>query len=238
MLETRSNAAEIMDDFSIRGEEVEGALRSIERVNYWLGGTRVLLSGFERALADPFLACLDRPLVVHDLGCGGGDGLRELARWGHESGIALQLTGVDANASILAYARDRSLDFPEIRFEQRDILHPSFEPREADVVTFNLCLHHFTEDQITTLLQRCRDGGVRAVIVNDLHRHWLAYGLFNLVCVVFRAPRIARLDGLLSVRKGFRRNELADLASVAGSDADGLRWRWAFRYQLVLFFRH
>ena len=237
MLETRSHAAEIMDDFSIHGEDVKRALRSIERVNYWLGGTRVLLSSFERATADSSLARLDRALVVHDLGCGGGDGLRELARWGRQSGIALQLTGVDANASILAYARDRSLDYPEIRFEQRDILHPSFAPRGADVVTLNLCLHHFTESQITTLLRRCRDGGVRAVIVNDLHRHWLAYSLFSLVCVVFGAPRIARLDGLLSVCKGFRRDELADLADAAGSKAVLLRWRWAFRYQLVLFFR-
>jgi 2-polyprenyl-3-methyl-5-hydroxy-6-metoxy-1,4-benzoquinol methylase len=236
VLDTRSDAPETLDDFTLAGAELQVALRGVERVNLLLGGTGVLLSGFERALANPALARLERPLVVHDLGCAGGDGLRALARWARKSGRLLQLTGFDASAAALDLARERSREHPEIRFEQQDVHAPDYEPRGADVVTLNLCLHHFTDAEIEVLLGKCRRAGVRAVLVNDLHRHWLAYVLFHLFCFACFVPRIARVDGLLSVRKGFRKAELRRLARATGARLEELRWRWAFRYQMVLAF--
>jgi hypothetical protein len=142
---------------------------------------------------------------------------------------------VDANPYIVEHARSRSRDFPEIRFERRDILEPAFDLTGVDIVTFNLCLHHFNDREISVLLGKCRTGGVRAVLINDLHRHWLAYLLFFLFCMVLRSPRLARVDGLLSIRKAFRREELIALARDVGAERFHLGWRWAFRYQLVLF---
>lgn len=236
MFEQRSREPEIMDDFSLARAEIAGALRSIERVNTWLGGRRVLLDGFARALADPLLSSLRRPLVVHDLGCGGGDGLRSLADWARRAGRALQLTGVDASPAVLEFARERSRGYAEIDFRQADFLGSGYEPEGVDVVTFNLCLHHFSDAQIEALLKKCRSAGVRAVLVNDLQRHWLPYGLFYVLCRVGCVPRIARSDGLLSVAKGFRREELRRLARAAQASSEVLRWRWAFRYQWGLLF--
>ncbi|HVS18624.1 MAG TPA: methyltransferase domain-containing protein [Planctomycetota bacterium] len=235
MLETRSHASEVLDDFALEGAEVEAALTSIERVNRWLGGTRVLLDGFERLAALPELARLERPLVVHDLGCGGGDGLRALADWGRRRGRALELCGLDASSAALRLARDRSRGHPQVEYRQRDFLARDYTPDGVDVVTLNLCMHHLEDAQIFELLARCRRAGVRAVLVNDLHRHALAYRLFGLLCRLTAAPRIAREDGLLSVAKGFRRSELEHHARAAGARLE-LRWRWAFRYQALLCF--
>jgi SAM-dependent methyltransferase len=236
VFENRSDATEIMDDFSLSREDVTGPLRSIERVNQWLGGTRVMLGSLERAIREPQLSSLERPLVLHDLGCGSGDGLRALARWGERSGRALQLTGVDASPAVLECARERSRERPEIGFRQADFLEPSYEPVGVDIVTLNLCLHHLSDAEIEALLAKCRRAGVRAVLVNDLHRHWLAYGLFYLLCRVCFVPRIARIDGPLSVRKGFTRDELRRFARVVQARVEVLSWCWAFRYRWVLFF--
>ncbi len=267
---TRSHEAEIIDDFAMEGEELIGCLRSIERVNRWLGGNRVLTDGFGRLVATlnrgpgpgardagPGVGARDagpgpgardagpgpasqgasqeeRPFVVWDLGCGGGDGLRALAAWGRKAGRPLEFVGLDANPAVIEYARQQSRDWPEIEWRCQDILNLGPDDlASADIVTFNLCLHHFTDQQILGLLEVCRRAGTKAVLINDLHRSAWAYHLFRLFCFAFRIPRIAREDGLLSVRKGFRHEELVELSSRF-TPSVSVRWRWAFRYQVLL----
>ena len=94
-------------------------------------------------------------------------------------------------------------------------------------------MHHFKEAEIIGLFQKMRDDGVKSIVVNDLHRHWLAYSLFNLLCFVFRYPRVAWLDGSLSIRKGFIRSELKNLALAAQLTPIHISWKWAFRFQMI-----
>ena len=101
-------------------------------------------------------------------------------------------------------------------------------------MSFNLCLHHFEETEIKTLLQKCQQEKVKAILINDLHRHWLAYYLFALLTWAIRMPFTPRQDGLLSIRKGFKKTELHQLASQFTDDYV-LKWKWAFRYQLILY---
>ena len=232
----RSHAPELMDDLSARGEEIARALDSVGRVNRWLGGIRVLLDNLEIAFSDERLGGADRPVTLVDVGCGSGDGLRAAALWARHHARSLILRGVDANPFIVEYARTRSREYPEIEFEHGNVLDPAFDLRDADIVTFNLFLHHFRDPEIVAILEACRAAGVRAVLINDLHRHWLAYTLFPLACAVFRSPRIARVDGLLSIRRAFRRHDLVTMTQGVDAAAVRLRWRWAFRYQLVLRF--
>jgi hypothetical protein len=136
---------------------------------------------------------------------------------------------------VVELAEKGAKDYSELSFEVQDIFSESYSLRGTDIATFNLCLHHFTESEIRQLLNRCRDAGVKAILINDLHRHWLAYYLFEIVCLIFRSPRIARLDGLLSIRKGFKKRELQQMAKDLGVKDYRLRWRWAFRYQCLFF---
>lgn len=226
----RATEKEIIDDFSLSGTEITDTFDSIEKVNIWLGGNQVLVDSFRK--------CIQRlpakSVVLHDLGCGSGDGLLSLAQFARKRQIPTQFIGVDANSYVIEIARSRSQNFPEIKYQVQNIFAEAYQLKGVDIATFNLCLHHFTEAEIEQLLHKCKVEGVKAIIINDLHRHWLAYYAFHLVCWVFRSPKIAKDDGLLSIRKGFKRGELLQMAQNI-TPKYYLRWRWAFRWQLLLF---
>ncbi len=230
----RSAEKEIIDDFSLTGEDIIRTFKTIERVNSLLGGNRILVDGVKQIL--PQLPESKKPIHLYDLGCGSGDGLRAIARWARRNGTSLKLTGIDANPFIVNYAKEQASAFPEIRFLQTDIFDEDFALQDADIITFNLCLHHFSEEENTILLNKCKTEGVRAVLVNDLHRHWLAYYAFGAFCRLTGAGDIARKDGLLSILKGFKKKELEDLGQKSGISDPVIRWRWAFRYEMALFY--
>lgn len=229
----RSQEAEIIDDFELSGTEIEQTFDSIEKVNIWLGGNQVLVDSLKKTLRHPALQKKEK-LLLHDLGCGSGDGLVSLAKWSRKQQQKIQFLGLDANPFVVQLAKERTRDYPEIQFKTQNIFAEDYSLKNIDIATFNLCLHHFETAEISGLLQKCKTDGVHAILINDLHRHGLAYYLFYLVCWVFRSPKIAREDGLLSIRKGFKRRELIQMAEDLGATYQ-LGWRWAFRWQFILF---
>lgn len=228
----RSEEEEIIDDFSMAGDEVIKTFKTIERVNTLLGGNQVLVSGVRQLIKK--LSTDEKTIHLYDLGCGSGDGLRAIARWARKKKIPIQLTGIDANGFIVEYARERAKDFPEIQFVQQDIFDASCSLKNADLATFNLCLHHFTEAEQADLIKKCQEDGVKAILINDLHRHWLAYYAFWGFSLLTGANKIAREDGLLSIKKGFKKKELSRLGKSVGFQDASVRWRWAFRYEMAL----
>lgn len=229
----RAQESEIIDDFELSGTEIEQTFDSIEKVNTWLGGNQVFVDSLKKTLRHPALQNKEK-LFLHDLGCGSGDGLVSLAKWSRKQQKTIQFLGLDANPFVVQLAKERTEKFPEIQFKTQNIFAEDYSLKKVDIASFNLCLHHFETAEISGLLQKCKADGVHAILVNDLHRHWLAYYLFYLVCWVFRSPKIAREDGLLSIRKGFKRRELIQMAEDLGV-AYQLGWRWAFRWQFILF---
>lgn len=231
----RAEEQELIDDFSLSGPEVERTFKSIEGVNAWLGGNQVFVSGFKKILQHPSFLDRQAPLGVHDLGCGSGDGLHALAGWLRSKKISAQLQGYDANPFVVELARKQNEGYSEVSIEEQDIFADDYLPATAEVISFNLCLHHFSEDTYLPLLKKCKNAGVKAILINDLHRNWLAYRLFQLVSWAFRLPKMAKEDGLLSVRKGFTRKELTQMAEKLDLPDYHLAWKWAFRYQFILF---
>ena len=76
------------------------------------------------------------------------------------------------------------------------------------MVLSTLFLHHFKEEQIINLLQKLKNKAELGIIVNDLHRHKMAYYLFKIVCLTIKNQMIID-DGLTSILRGFKREELA-----------------------------
>jgi len=105
----RSVEEEMMDDFSLGSEVIDPIMDELEVVNKVLGGYQVFFNAFNRI-------GIKDGMVISDWGCGGGDSLRIIAKWARKRNIKLQLIGVDATASAIQYARDKSRDFPEISF--------------------------------------------------------------------------------------------------------------------------
>ena len=225
----RSQAPELMDDFSMKGPTLRGALDQIAKVNRRLGGNRATFQALRFIIRQwPE----GKPLRITDIGCGSGDMLRALADWAPE-GNPLVLHGIDANADTLAYARKLSRHYPEISFVKRDVLDGRPLP-ETDVVLVTLTLHHFDNVQIEKLLSNIKTSARMAIIVNDLQRSRLAYVLFRLYCSVFVRNDMAREDGLVSILRGFRRRELRNFSEKLQFKNYHIRWKWAFRYQWIL----
>ncbi|MDJ0646891.1 MAG: methyltransferase, partial [Flavobacteriaceae bacterium] len=78
----RSDREELMDDFSMEGELLQDTLDKIATINKWLGGNSVTLNGLKDLLST---VEKDKVLTIIDLGCGNGDMLCEIARYGRKN---------------------------------------------------------------------------------------------------------------------------------------------------------
>ena len=114
----RSEQKEIMDNFDLKGIELEQTLTDLENINSWLGGNRITLTGIKQLLKNVPMKSVIR---IADVGCGSGAVLRELAKWGRSKNINLELIGVDANTHAIEIAQRRSAYYPEIQFTDLNI---------------------------------------------------------------------------------------------------------------------
>lgn len=228
-LSTRSKDMEIMDDLACEGSVVEQTLRELEVINSKLGGNDISIDALNTLLKQTN----GQVIKVADLGCGGGDMLHLFNKWADTNNHHLQLYGIDANPFIIDYARKNLKGVQNVSFKTENVLSKSFTSQKFDVIHCSLFLHHFSEEELIHLFSNFKKQARIGVIVNDLHRHWLAYYSIKLLTKLFSKSSMVRFDAPLSVRRAFRKKELEDLLHKAGVRNYQLRWRWAFRWQLI-----
>ena len=231
MLKERASGPELMDDVTLATDDLRQNLDELETINTWLGGYQPVLNALNR-LRSRFPG--GRALRLADLGSGGGDTLRHVAHWARKNGIPVDLTGIDANQFMLDYATAKSQDYPEISYQKFDIFSAEFQTRPYDVLTCSLFCHHFTDDELVALLRQWQQQAQVAVVINDLHRHWLAYHSIKWLTRLLGGSYLVKHDAPLSVARGFRRQDWVNLLARAGIKHYELRWRWAFRWQVVI----
>lgn len=231
-LSARLEAEEWMDDPSIRGPLLADALADLRHINCLLGGYTASAS-----MLDPLFQRRDHIRIL-DVGCGGGDHLASLAHRASAFNCTTELVGLDANPTIVGLARahlDRHLPRDlrsQVSVDVGNALSPPYPADAFDVTHAALFLHHFHGAAAVQLLQTMNRVARQGIVVNDLHRHLLAYvGIWGLSRVL-RMSRMVQHDGPISVRRGFRRSELRALAEAAGLPSPSLRWHWAFRWTL------
>src|SRR5687768_13583327 len=142
---SRSTDVEIMDDLQCAGPTLERTLIELEIINKWLGGNAITISSLKQLLRSPHR----EEIVIVDLGCGSGDMLRIIDRWGKRNNLRLRLIGVDANPFIISFARKNLTDYPHIEFQALDIFSNDFQNQKFDIVIGTLFYHHFSNDQLT-----------------------------------------------------------------------------------------
>lgn len=225
----RTNDAEIMDDFSINGDILYQTLDTLASINKWLGGNNVTITGLKKVLINH---PKDHPITIIDLGCGGGDLLRRISKYGTKNGYTFKLVGIDANKDAMFHARNLSKNYHNISFIACDIFSEEFETLQYDLVLSTLFLHHFKEEQIIDILSKAKKKAKLGIIVNDLNRHPMAYYLFKLVCLTIKNRMIID-DGLTSILRGFKRKELESFSNKLQVKPQ-IKWKWAFRYQWII----
>lgn len=225
----RTNKEELMDDFSIGGDLLRDTLDKLENINRWLGGNKVTINGLQKILENHPKA---QELTIVDIGCGHGDILRDVAKFGRKHHYTFRLIGIDANPTAIAYATELSTAYPELTFETQDIFSTAFQAKKFDIVLATLFLHHFKEKELTSFLDTILKQTKIGVVVNDLHRHKLAYYLFMLLSIFIKNKMIIE-DGLTSVLRGFKRKDLVEMSQNINVKPN-ISWKWAFRYLWIL----
>ena len=225
----RSTAIELMDDFSMKGELLRDTLDKLGKINKWLGGNHVTLDGLEQLLKNQ---PKEKIYTIIDLGCGHGDILRLVAEYGRKQDYSFNLIGVDANQDAIDYAVELSEDYDELSFKNLDIFSEEFQRLDYDIVLSTLFLHHFNQDEIHKLLNTIMSKAKHGIVVNDLHRSKIAYGLFKLLGLVISNHMIVQ-DGLTSILRAFKRKELESISKQLNLKSK-IRWKWAFRYQWLI----
>jgi len=229
---TRLQADEWMDDFSITDERLRAALDDIRWINRLLGGYRATTR-----ILDPVLRSRSS-LRVLDVGTGSGDYPARLARRGRRMGTSVEAVGVDLNPATVGYGRawlDAHLSpdlRPRTRIDIADALDLPYADNAFDVTHAALFLHHFHGADAVQLLREMARVSRLGIVVNDLHRHPLAYAGIWALSRLLRMASMVQHDGPLSVRRGFWRSDLAALAQKADLTAPSIRWHWAFRWTL------
>jgi len=226
----RSNKTEIMDDFTMKGDVLRDTLDKLGRINKWLGGNRITIDGIGELLKNRSKI---KTYTIIDLGCGHGDILRLVADFGRKNGYKFKLIGIDANQDTVDYANELSSDYPEVSFKNEDIFSEAFQEKECDIVLATLFLHHFKEDEILRLLSNLSTKATIGIVVNDLQRSEIAYGLFKLLSMVISNYMIKQ-DGLTSILRAFKREDLERISEKLNLKSQ-ISWKWAFRYQWLIF---
>jgi 2-polyprenyl-3-methyl-5-hydroxy-6-metoxy-1,4-benzoquinol methylase len=227
----RSNAPEVMDDFSMEGEVLRDALDKIAGINRLLGGNKVTLEGVKQLLSNDNA---QKPIRILDVGCGNGDMLRTLAGFARKKHLTFQLTGIDANAFTISHARQLSEGYENIDFICADIFEEILLEKEYDLILCTLTLHHFKDEEILRLLKGFKEKARLGIVINDLQRSALPYYLFIALCFVFRLNSMSKADGLVSILRGFKKEDLQAYSDQLNFKNTSIRWKWAFRYQWII----
>ena len=216
-----------MDDPSIGGPELERTLDELAVINRTLGGTRVSWRGVSALLPT------NQPEVsLLDVGTGAAATPRHLVEQARARGVRLRVRGIDLSDTTVAHARSRCTGWPEITVERQNLYTLGAEDR-VDIVHSSLVLHHFPgEEAIRALAAMWRLARV-GVVINDLHRHPVAWVSIRGLTRVFSKNRLIRSDGAISVLRAFSRAELLALATQAGLPPPELRWEPMFRWLMI-----
>lgn len=162
-----------------------------------------------------------------DIGSGGGDVPRALARWARRDGLSLAITAIDPDERAHAYAV-RQTPVPGLEFRRALSSELVSEGRSFTVVTSNHVLHHLDREALSGLLDDSAQLAGALAVHSDISRSRIGYGLFSVGTLPLRGSYI-RPDGLTSIRRSYTPAELAALLAAQGrkgwSVERGVPWR-------------
>lgn len=220
------------------------ALDALARTNRAFGGTAVVWRPLARALDR-------RPrgsgaVRLLDVGAGGGDMGRELARRIRGRGLRPRIVLGDRHGQTLRLAR-RRLRRDRVAGEGRGggdsacfrlvRLSGGRLPLRADAVDFVISattLHHMERPEARRFLREADRVAGRGWVVADLRRSWPAYlAVLLLSRTLWRRNPLPRRDGPRSVRRAFTPREAGGLLAEAGLHAAQARAAPPFRIVLL-----
>ena len=217
----RRRGVELLDDPAIPELVRAGAMRDVARANALFGGARAAVGAARRALEGA-----GGRILLLDVATGTGD---------IPPRIAAAVTRARPSRTVVTIGLDRS---PALLREARarldavlaaDALRIPLRDASVDVVVCSQFLHHFPEDDAVSVVKELHRVARHGVVVSDLGRSWLAAGGFWLASTLLRFHPVTRHDGVVSVLRGFTREDLRRIVhratGVEPLVGPGMFWR-------------
>ena len=228
-LRQRSYQKELMDGDDIPFEAMAQTLKELNIVNTRLGGHAITISGVSELIngKDPISIC--------EIGCGGGDNLFALNNYCLKKSIPVRFIGIDINPECIAFAKQRYPRLP-CQWICSDYALVNFENKQPGIIFSSLFCHHFTDEQLVSMLKWLKQNSSIGFFINDLQRHWLAYYLIKYITKYFSQSNLVKNDACLSVARSFTNYDWRNLFQKAGIKDFTINWRWAFRFLVI--FKH
>src|ERR1700683_2160760 len=190
-------------------EDFRGCLGSLEQINRWLLGYRPTLAWLKRL--PPGL--VDSVHIV-DVGCGGGDLLRQISAWTRRRGIAVELTGIDLNPYAARAAAESTPKELGIAWVTGDALE--YRPQKpVDIAVSSLMAHHLEDEGVIALLRWMETTAEAGWFINDLERSEWSCRMFGWVVGMVEWHPFVRHDGPVSFRRSFREEDWVRLLAAA-----------------------
>ena len=175
----------------------------------------------------------NKETTIAEIGCGGGDNLKAIHRWSGNKHL-IKYTGIDLNEACIDFARKRCGELPGLELICSDYRMVNFNNEFPDIIFSSLFCHHFSNDQLVDMLVWLKQTAKRGFFINDLQRHPLAFQSIKLLTRIFSRSYLVKNDAPISVMRGFRKKEWERLMQRAGITRYTIRWKWAFRYLIIV----
>ncbi|WP_338790120.1 methyltransferase domain-containing protein [Bernardetia sp. Wsw4-3y2] len=237
---TRSYKKELMDDLNLASEDLKKNLDELEFINTTLGGYKVLTSALDTLYKENKISKNQekqnqKTVTLADIGSGGGDTLRQIAKWFEKKNIKAKLTGIDANDFMINYAQNKSQNFPQISYEKLNVFDiDSKNENRYDWATMSLFCHHFTDEELVLIFKNIQKLTSKGFIINDLHRNPIAYYSIYFLTRLFNGSYLVKNDAPLSVLRAFKKQDLIKILEKAEITNYRIKWQWAFRFQVIV----
>ncbi len=225
---SRSTEMEIMDDYTHPPEIINKVLDELDSINALLGGYAVTFNALKKIN-------LKSGDTISDWGCGGADSIRKIASWANERNLHFNYVGIDAAENIIEYAKLKCIHINNLHFICANVFDESIKENQFEIVTSTLFTHHFEDKDWVKLIKKMHFSSKKAVVINDLHRHWFAYYSIKFLTKLFSKSSMVIHDGPLSVLRAFTRKELENLLDQAELKNYTIKWAWAFRWQIIIY---
>lgn len=160
-----------------------------------------------------------RPVRILDVGTGRGGiilrAARALERWGE---VPTACTGLDLNPRYVELARAEALrrGQPEVTFLEGNAFDLELDAGAFDLVITHWMIHHLTPVQLFRMVQEFDRVAAHGMMLLDVSRGFLMVAGGLLLTAPLSEPR--RHDSRLTLRKGYRREELTFILEAAGVD--------------------
>ena len=229
MFEKRSDKLELLDGENFDPQLAVKSYLFMERVNRLFGGTRNVRLFLEEEAKN------GQPLHILDVGSGSCDIPIALCAWASQKGINLKFTCLEIEPHAVEIAKAKLAKSPELPIQllQEDAFthHPD-SPYSCAVSS--MCFHHFSDRRILDLLRHLKDLVRGGILINDLQRSPLAWlGAMALSSI---SDEGVKHDSRLSVKRGFKVDELRSLLSQLEDASVAVEAKWLFRIKAVVRF--